>query len=217
MNDFIKAAEDFIFLALDGPIFYKTTTTATAASTNAKTLAAGVIDVISIRLCETAGESISTGGPFRYLLRKDIDFMYEAFPGTSPGGLETGVPKYYSVTGTGVSSNDPTLSIRMGPTPDAIYNMEIEYYGKAKTDSITSGSTVASPLTTETWLSVTHPDVLMWGSVLQAYTYMKGDPQILGSYDKQFQQGIMMLKNMTESRQDRDTYAGDGGPTNQQG
>ena len=212
LNDFIKATEELVFLALDGPLFYKTDSSVPTVSGQSEyNLVAGTIDVLGVRICETASGSVTDGtsGPYRYLLRKDIDFLYEAFPGTS-SGQETGIPKYYSVTSASVTSSDPRISVRMGPVPGGIYNAEIEYYGKADSDSITTGSTPDVPLTTTTWLSVTYPHILYSGAVVQGYTYMKGDASVMASYEKQFNQGLMMLKNLSESRQDTDTYSDQG-------
>ncbi len=211
LNEFIITTEDKIFSAVNGPLFWKASTSvSTVDGTNEYTLASGTIDVLGIRICETASGSISTGGPFRYLLRKEIDFLFEAFPGTQAGGLEKGIPKYYSVTSAAASASDPTLNIRMGPTPDDIYNTEIEYYGKSQSDSITIGSTPALPLTTETWISVAFPDVLLWGSIVQGYAFMKGDADIMSMYESKFNEGLLLLKNTSESRQDTDTYSDQG-------
>lgn len=202
IDTFILSAEDKIFLSVQMPEFWNSDITqVTANGTASYTLEAGVIDVLSARV----GESVVSGaeevdsGPVRYLLRKDYDFLLEAYPGTSSAS-STGIPKYYAVSSASVSGVDPTLSIRLGPIPDAIYPLTVDYYGKTAADSITAVGT------TVTWLSVTAPEVLLYGSLVQAYTFMKGEPDVIQMYDKQFMEGLALLKNLGEGRQTTDVY-----------
>jgi hypothetical protein len=98
------------------------------------------------------------------------------------------------------------MTIRLGPAPDAAYPLTVDYYGKTVGDSITSGSTPAAPLTTKTWLSVTAPDALLYGALVQAYTFMKGEPDMIQAYESKFVESLMFLKNMGEGRQTDDVY-----------
>lgn len=210
INEFIKAAEDRVFTAMGGPHLYKSSAAVqTAASTRDYTLVEGTIDVLGIRLCETAGGTIVDTGPVRYLLRKDRDFMFEAYPGTAAGD-EEGIPRFYSVDGASVSNSNPTLSVKFFPTPDALYEFEVEYYGKSTTDSITSGNTPGGAGTTETWLSVTAPDTLVYGSLVQAYIFMKGEADVQANYEKKFEEGLLFIKNLVDSKQNTDTYSDQG-------
>jgi len=214
INDFIVSAEDTVFLAVQMPAFWNSDITqVTAAATASYTLEAGVRDVLSVRIGQTAvsvAEDVEKG-PVLYLLRKDYDFLLEAYPGTSDTA-STGVPKYYAVSSASVSSASPTLTnptmeIRLGPIPDAIYPMTVNYYGKVATDSITDGVTSGGTSTNVTWLSVTAPDVLLYGALVQAYIFMKGEPGMMEMYYKQFMEGVMMLKNLGEGRQVSDVYS----------
>jgi hypothetical protein len=207
INDFIIAAEDKIFLAMSGPFFWKASVgSITVDGDTEHILEAGTLDVLGIRIREETGGTITTGGPFRYLLRKDVDFIYEAYPGSS-AAFDRGIPKYYAVGSAQVTAGEPTMTIRFGPTPDGAYAFEVEYLGKPAADSITIGSTPALPLTTTTWLSVTFPDVLLWGAVTQAYTFMKGEADLLQVYESNYNDGLMLLKNMGEFRQNTDSYS----------
>ncbi|MBF86093.1 MAG: hypothetical protein CL489_16695 [Acidobacteria bacterium] len=201
INDFIIAAEDKVFMSIQMPAFWGSEDKATVEDKFEYTLQAGVIDVTSVRVNQTED---STGnvinGPVFYLYRKDYDFLLEAYPGTT-GAASTGIPKYYAVSSAAASEANPTLTIRLGPIPDAIYAMTVDYYGKTAAQSITGGDSTA-----ETWLSVTAPDVLLYGSLVQAYTYMKGEQDIIQLYDKQFLEGLGLLKNMGEARQPSDLY-----------
>jgi hypothetical protein len=210
LNEFIIAAEDKVFEAVNGAPYFKTSTGITTASAqhyydSSDGIPDGIQDILGIRLCETASGNIETGGPMRYLLRRDYDFLWEAYPGTA-SGPETGVPKYYATKTAISNSGEANIGIFMFPSPSDIFNTEIEYQGKLTTDSITSGSTPAVPLTTTTWLSTSFPSTLLYGALVQGYTYMKGEQDVMAQYQKNFDQGILLLKNLTESRQTTDDF-----------
>ena len=209
INDFIIATEDKIFNAISGPLYFKEHISLnTSLGIDNATLPAGTLDVLGVRMSIEPSTLIDTGVQ-RYLLRKDLDFLKEAYGGgITIVGEGKGIPKYYAVERTSVSANEPTMRIVFGPVPDATYAYEVEYNGKASTDSITYGSTVALPLTTTTWISVTNPSLLLWGSVVQAYTFMKGEQDVMAMYEKQFTEGLLLMKNLVESKQTGDTFAG---------
>ena len=204
LNDFIISAEDKIFSAVQMAPFWKSDSSSVTASGTAEyTAAAGSLDIFSVRVGEAAvatGAETVEDGPVRYLLRKDYDFLLEAYPGSSTA-KKTGVPKYYAVSSASITSDDPTLTIRLGPIPDAIYPMTIDYYGKASTDSLTEKGDAGL-----TWLSSAFPQVLLHGCLVEAYTYMKGEPDLIQLYQSQFQEGIGMMKNFGEGRQNSDGY-----------
>lgn len=207
LDNFIIAAEDKVFSAVQMPAFWKSDITQVTAADDAEyDLPAGAVDILSVRINQTAGSSagLVDQGPVLYLLRKDYDFLLEGYPGTS-GASSTGVPKYYAVSSAGVSTDSPALTnpymvIRLAPIPDAVYALTMDYYGKTVADSITVGGT------TVTWLSVTFPEVLLYGSLVQAYTFMKGEPDVLEMYEKQFMEGLALLKNFGEGRQTSDVF-----------
>jgi|DEB0MinimDraft_3_1074331.scaffolds.fasta_scaffold00344_22 hypothetical protein len=204
--NFIISAEDKIFAAVDLPSKWKSEDSLMTVQDQAEyQLENGAIDVLSVRITENVVASQSVGvefGPVRYLLQKDYDFMLEAYPGSSTA-ITSGVPKYYAISDAKVNSSEPALDIRLGPIPSAAdHQMTITYYGKTSSDSLTT-----SPSSTDgTWLSVMFPDVLLYGSLVQAYTYMKGSPDMIQWYEKQFTDGVMLLKNLSENRLNQDDY-----------
>ena len=166
-----------------------------------------MIDILSVRITENVKPAQADPGvefgPVRYLLQKDYDFLLEAYPGTSTDKT-LGVPKYYAISdaklATGSSPVEPTLDIRLGPIPAlANHQMTITYYGKTSADSLVNS-------TAGTWLSSAFPDILLYGSLVQAYTYMKGSPDMLQLYDKQFMEGVALLSNVTQNRLNQDDY-----------
>ena len=281
--DFVRAAEDKVFLSVQMPSFWKSDSSVETAEGVAEyEMAAGVVDILSVRISEAplAVKGSVDGGPSRHLIRKDYDFLLEAYPGFVPTAgdptvnvPQTGIPKYYSVsksdkfsaptavtvTGTSVlgslvisgiagsissvSAGDTVVgtgwpsgtrvaskgadsitcslaataastgsiaisqrtsvsaTIRLGPIPDDSYVSTVDYYGKIYGDSITVSDG------TETWLSITSPDTLLYGSLAEAYIYMKGEPDLIQTYSSQFTNGLSMLKNMGEGRLTVDSFS----------
>jgi hypothetical protein len=168
-------------------------------------------------------------------MKKDEEFLLEAYPGTSSSGSRA-KPKFYSSVGAGESfvyntstiaskrGGSATKQVKLFPTPDAVYPFLVEYYGKSTADSITyqsavgnegiSESTDSGEVTqvfgnadgNETWLSVTAPYVLLYGALVEAYTFMKGDPELINEYRNRFQDSLADLKNLGEYRQKTDVY-----------
>lgn len=202
INTFIQAAEEKVFLALKGPLAWKTNTASTfTIGDPTATLPSGTIDVVDIYVI---GPDANTDG--QSLLRKDHSFLYEYAP-LKTGAPTSGMPRFYCVETASASAGEPIKQIRVAPIPDVGYGYSIAYYGKATTDSITYGSTPAAPLTTNTWLSVAFPSILLYGSLLNAAIFMKSEPDVKEFYEGQFNEGLTMLKNMTESRQGGDEFS----------
>ena len=198
INNFIIATEDRVFSLVQMPAFWKTSSGSSTVASQKEYSVTGMLDVFSVRVSQTASDS---DGPWIHLLRKDYDFMDEAYPGTAAAAT-TGKPKYYSVSSSSVSGSDPSLTIRMAPTPDGVYPYIIDYYGKITTDSITNVSTDGN----KTWLIVTFPDVLLYGSLFEAYTFMKGEPDLIQLYEKRFMEGVQLVKSFGEGRMAGDSY-----------
>ena len=204
LNDFIITAEDRIFTRVQMPAFFKSTSGTNTVDGTSEYSVDGMLDVFSIRVSETAGDA---DGPYRYLLKKDYDFLLEAYPGASTG-VDKGIPEYYAVSSAGVASGsaDPKMTVRFGPIPGAAYPYVIDYYGKMIADSITSGVESGGTSTNKTWLSVTAPETLLYGALVEAYTYMKGSPDLVTNYEKHFNESVDSLKALVEGRTLIDAY-----------
>ena len=103
---------------------------------------------------------IDTAGAYEYLLNKDVNFIRQAYPTPT----DTGMPKYYALFGPR-SDNEAELTFILGPTPDSGYSAELHYYYYPT-------SITASPYTS--WLGDNFDTVLLYASLVEAYTYMKG-------------------------------------------
>lgn len=119
-----------------------------------------------------------------FLLNKDANFIRSTYPNASTEGT----PKYYGVF-------DSTTFI-VGPTPDADYVTELHYYYQPA--SIVTDST--------TWLGTNADSVLLYGALLEAYTYMKGDADIMQMYQQRYNEALGLLKVQAEGRMTGDEY-----------
>jgi hypothetical protein len=133
----------------------------------------------------------SGGGDYLYLLNKDVNFMREAYPNPST----TGKPKHYAIFGPqSVAVNE--LSLIVGPTPDAAYGAELHYYYYP--ESIVTANT--------TWLGDNFDSALLYGTMCEAVTYMKGEPDMVKLYQDRYVQAIALLKNLGDGKQRADAY-----------
>ena len=127
---------------------------------------------------------INADGSYDYLLNKDVEFIRESFPIPAT----TGVPTHYAIF-------DENTFI-LGPTPDADYTMELLYY--AYPASIVTSST--------TWLGTNFDSVLLYGSLLEAYAFMKGEKDVNDNYVARYNEALAMLKQLGEGKDRQDTY-----------
>jgi hypothetical protein len=119
-----------------------------------------------------------------YLYQKDVEYIREAYP--YPG--VSGKPQYY-----GIFDN---TSFILGPTPDAEYSVEMHYY--AYPQSIVTANT--------SWLGNNFPNVLLWGSLVEAYIYMKGEADLIKIYQDKYQEALGLLKQLGDGKDRIDTY-----------
>ena len=119
-----------------------------------------------------------------FLLNKDTNFIRSTYPNASTEGT----PKYY-----GLFSDDTFI---VGPTPDADYVTQLHYYYQP--NSIVTDST--------TWLGTNADSVLLYGALLEAYTYMKGDADVMQMYQQRYGEALGLLKTQAEGRMTGDEY-----------
>ena len=131
------------------------------------------------------------------MLNKDVNFIREAYPNPST----TGLPKYYALFGPTVSGSTITneLSFILGPKPDAAYTVELHYYYYPA--SITSGTS-----TTTTWLSDNFDTVLLYGCLVEAYTFMKGEQDLIALYDGKYKEALALAKRLGDGLERQDAY-----------
>jgi hypothetical protein len=139
--------------------------------------------------------SIDASGNYEYLLNKDVNFIRQAYPNPT---TDVGIPKYYALFGPTVTSSTISneLSFLVGPTPDASYSMELHYYYYPQ--SIVTAST--------TWLGDNFDTVLLYGSLVEAYTFMKGEPDIMAFYDGKYKEALALAKRLGDGMERQDAY-----------
>jgi hypothetical protein len=129
---------------------------------------------------------IDSDSNYNYLLNKDVNFIREAYPASATSG----VPKYY-----GQFDNDYFI---LAPTPNAGFNVELHYFYVPQ--SITASSDGTS------WLGTNASEVLLYASLVEAYTYMKGEADILATYEGRFKEALGRLTLESDSYNRKDAY-----------
>ena len=134
-----------------------------------------------------------TSGEYLYLLNKDVNFIREAYP--SPA--YTAKPKHYAIFGPDYTL-PRELTFILGPTPDAVYEMELHYYYYP--ESIVDASSGY------TWLSENFDSALLYGSIREAYIFLKGEPDLIGAVDKMYSEAMSLLKQLGDAKDRQDAY-----------
>tara|TARA_R110000868_G_scaffold388976_1_gene658122 strand:- start:314 stop:961 length:648 start_codon:yes stop_codon:yes gene_type:complete len=179
INDFIKSAEERIFKTVDLDVFRKNVSS--AMSTNDKFLSRPLDYLSSFSL------QITTEGSETFLLQKDINFLQEAYNASTAAAR----PRYYS--------HFDISNFLLAPTPNANYTVELHYYYRP--ESLTAGADSGT-----TWLSENAPYALLYGSLVDAYIYMKGEANVIQQYEKRFTEQLSRLKDYGEARENSDAY-----------
>ena len=138
---------------------------------------------------------IDGDGSYEYLLNKDVNFIRQAYPKPT----DTAIPRYYALFGPTVQSGGGItneLSFILGPTPDAIYNVELHYYYYPQ--SIVTANT--------SWLGDNFDSVLLYGSLVEAYTYMKGEADMMALYNTKYNEALAMAKRLGDGMERQDAY-----------
>jgi len=137
---------------------------------------------------------IDSSGVYTYLLNKDVNFIREAYPDPTSSGQ----PKYYALFGPAIVGNAITneLTFILGPTPDTVYTAELHFYYYPT--SITTAGT--------SWLGDNFDTVLLYGSLVEAYTYMKGETDMLALYDGKYKEALALAKRLGDGMERQDAY-----------
>jgi len=179
LNVFIRGAEERIFKSVQLN-FFRRNQTGTLTSGNK------FLNCPSDFLAPYSLSVISSGDNV-FLDYKDVNFLQSAYPDPTA----TGVPRYYAFF--------DISNFLIAPTPNAALTAELHYYYRPA--SLTAGAGGGT-----TWLSTNAPLAMLYGSLIEAYTYMKGEADIIQNYTLQFQESIGRLKNYGEAVEDTDAY-----------
>jgi|TARA_R110002033_G_C3797525_1_gene230956 hypothetical protein len=189
--DFVKNAEDRIFNLVQEDVFRKNVQGTVTAGNRFLTAPNDFLLTFSLAVID------STTNDYHFLLKKHPSFMQEYTPDLSDVSLR-GLPKYYADYDKAYSTSSSSGStIALAPVPDANYTVELHYlYKPTSLVSDTSG----------TWLSVNARDALLYASLIEGHTFMKGEPDLLANYENRFAQEIARIKERAEARGRRDEY-----------
>jgi hypothetical protein len=187
MDTFIRQAEQRIYNVAQPANQRKNVTGTLTAGNKYLQCPVDLLSVFSLAIYPAAG------GAYEYLLDKDVNFIRQAYPNPAT----TGKPKHYAIFGPR-SDNADELTLILGPTPDAAYNAELHYY--AYPESIVDAADG------RTWLGDNFDSVLLYGTMNEALTYMKGEVEMVKLYQDRYVQAIALYKNLADGKQRGDAY-----------
>jgi hypothetical protein len=181
---FTQLAEQAIYNTVQLPSLRKNVTGILSANNKYLSAPSDFLSVYSMAVVDGTGR-------YEYLLNKDVNFIRQAYPAPT----STGLPKYYAIFGP--NSNAPNeLSLIVGPTPDAAYDVELHYFYYPE-----------SIVTSETsWLGDNFDSALLNGTLIEALRFIKGDQEMIALYDKLYLQAITLLKQLGDGKLRQDAY-----------
>jgi hypothetical protein len=190
---FVQQAEQRIFNSVQFPSIRKNVTGTTTNGNKYLSAPGDFLAVYSMAVIDPVTSE------YLYLLNKDVNFIREAYP--SPN--DQGKPYYYALFGPTTTNNVPPvitneLTFLLGPTPNAAYNVELHYYYYP--ESITTASTG------QTWLGDNFDSVLLYGSMLEAATFMKSDKDVMDNYMARYNEALTLAKRLGDGMERQDAY-----------
>ena len=188
----IEQAEQRIYNSVQFPSLRKNVTGATTASNKYLSAPTDFLATYSIAVVDALGN-------YEYMLNKDVNFIRQAYPNPT----DTAFPKYYALFGpTTTNSASPVitneLSFILGPTPDAVYTVELHYYYYPESITVAASG--------QTWLGDNFDSVLLYGSLVEAYTYMKGETDLITLYNTKYNEALALAKRLGDGMERQDAY-----------
>lgn len=193
---FVQNAEQRIYNTVQFPALRKNVIGGLTAGNKYLAAPSDFLSVFSLAV-------ISNTGDYNYLLDKDVNFIRESYPNNSTA---TGMPQYYAIFGPATTSVPPItptteLSLILGPTPDSNYSVELHYfyYPVSMTDTVNNPSGTS-------WLGDNFDSVLLYGSLLEAYVFMKGEPDLMAKYQQRYDEALALAKQLGDGKNRQDAY-----------
>jgi len=184
INTFIMQAEDRIYNSVQIPSLRKNVTGNCSSTSKYLACPNDYLSTYSLAV-------IKADGSYEYLLNKDVNFIRQSYPNPT----STGLPRYYALFGSRL--NDPNeLTFILGPSPDANYGAELHYFYYPES-IVTNGTS---------WLGDNYSPVLLYGSLVEAYTYMKGEADMLQAYNAKYQEAMQQLNRLGTGLERGDSY-----------
>ena len=187
VNTFITQTEKRVHNAIQFPSLRKNVTGVLTAGNPYLSCPSDFLSVFSLAVLSASGASYS------YLDNKDVNFIREVYLAPS----ETARPKCYALFGP-QSGDQKELTFIVGPTPDANYPVELHYYFYPESITTVAGG--------RTWLGDNMDMTLLYGSLVEAYTFMKGESDLITLYNTKYGESLIMAKRLGDGLQRQDAY-----------
>ena len=186
---FVTQAEQRIYNTVQFPSIRKNVTGVTTANNKYLQCPLDFLAVYSMAVIDGSGN-------YEYLLNKDVNFIRQAYPQPT----DTAIPKYYALFGPAVSGStiSDELSFILGPTPNTSYSVELHYYYYPESITVAADG--------QTWLGDNFDSVLLYGSLVEAYTYMKGEQDMMALYNGKYQEALALAKRLGDGMERQDAY-----------
>ena len=180
---FVQQAEERIFNMIQFPSLRKNVTGTLTSSNQYLSLPNDFLATYSL--------AVVTADGYEYLLNKDVNFIRQAYPKAT----DLGTPQYYALFGPQYTLNTE-LSLIIGPTPDSSYPVELHYFFYPPS-IVTAGTS---------WLGDNFDTVLLYGTLIEAYTYMKGEADMVALYDGKYKEALALAKRLGDGLERQDAY-----------
>lgn len=184
VNTFITETETRIYNTVNIPTLRKNVTGTVTTGNPYLSLPTDWLASYSVAIIDLSGN-------YNYIINKDVNFIREAYPVPTA----TGTPKYYSLFGTQLSNN-VALSYLLGPTPDQNYTVELHYFYYPQ--SITTAG--------ESWVGDNYDPILLYGSLLEAVIFMKGEQDIITMYKAKYDEAMLEFRRLCDGLERGDAY-----------
>jgi hypothetical protein len=185
VDRFIQQAEQRIYNTVQFPSLRSNVTGSTSSANKYLSCPGDFLATYSMAVIDASGN-------YEYLLNKDVNFIRQAYPNPT---TDVGIPKYYAIFGP-QSADSKELTFILGPTPNAVYGVELHYYYYPES-IVTAG---------QTWLGDNFDSVLLYGSLVEAYTFMKGETDLLTLYDGKYKEALALAKRLGDGMERQDAY-----------
>lgn len=189
---FVRQAEQRIYNTVQFPSLRKNMTGTLTANNKYLSAPGDFLAVYSLAVVDATGA-------YEFLLNKDVNFIRQAYPTPT----STGLPKYYALFGPTTTNNTPPvitneLSFIMGPTPDAAYTVELHFYYMPESISVAASG--------QSWLGDNFDSVLLYGALVEAVTFMKGEADMVALYNTKYTEALALAKRLGDGLERQDAY-----------
>jgi hypothetical protein len=195
VDTFIEQAEERIFNSVQFPSLRKNVTALTSAFPADPR--AMYLNAPGDFLATYSMAVIDNSGNYEYLLNKDVNYLRADYANPAT----TGIPRYYALFGPATTNNNPPiitneLTFLLAPTPDEAYTVEMHYFHYPES-IVTAGTT---------WLGDNFDTALLYGALCEAATYMKAEPDTVATYNKRYEEAMILAKRLGDGMERRDAY-----------